>query len=286
MILVTGATGQLGRTVIDTLLKKTGADQVAALVRDERKAADLQERGVSLRTGSYDDVDSLDRAMQGIRKVLLIAGTDEDRRVEQHQNVVNAAQKAGVESLAYTSRTLKDRDTLENRLMLGHFETEALIVRSTLDYTIFRNVLYMDVLPQFLGERVFEDGIRLPTGPGRVPFALRRDMGEAIANELLSGGGGKQLYKFTGREAYSFADVAAALSELTGKAVAYQPVEKSDFEAQLKARGLPDVVARRITGFMTDIKNGQEDEVTSDLEHWLGRPPTALKEGLKILFKL
>ncbi|WP_161882032.1 SDR family oxidoreductase [Deinococcus alpinitundrae] len=285
MILVTGATGQLGRAVTETLLKKTSADQVAALVRDEGKAAALRESGIRLRIGSYDDAGSLDRAMQGIQKVLLIAGTDEDRRVEQHRNVVEAAKKAGVQAIAYTSRTLKDRNTLENKLMLGHFETEELIVRSGLDYTIFRNVLYMDVLPQFLGERVFEDGIRLPTGPGRVPFALRRDMGEAIANELLSEGGGKRLYKFTGREAYSFADVAAALSELTGKAVAYQPVEKSDFEAQLKARGLPDVVARRIVGFMMDIKNGQEDEVTSDLEDWLGRPPTPLREGLKLLFK-
>ena len=157
--------------------------------------------------------------------------------------------------------------------MLGHFETEALIVRSGLDYTIFRNVLYMDVLPQFLGERVFEDGIRLPTGPGRVPFALRRDMGEAIANELLFGGRRKAALQIHRTRGVFVCRRRGGPLGTHRQGGGVPPVEKSDFEAQLKARGLPDVVARRITGFMTDIKNGQEDEVTSDLEALAG-PPT------------
>jgi NAD(P)H dehydrogenase (quinone) len=285
MILITGATGQLGTIVIENLLKKTSADQIAGLARDEAKAATLKERGVDIRIGHYDDTDSLKSAMQGIEKVLLIAGTDEQRRVQQHQNVVDAAKKAGVQCVAYTSRSLKDRNTLVNQLMLGHFQTEDIIKTSGLNYTIFRNVLYMDAIPQFVGEHVLSTGISLPAGEGKLPFALRSEMGEGIANALVTSDCNNRIYTFTGSKSYSFADIASTLTNLSGKTVTYTPVEKSAFEAQLKARGLPEVVAQRISGFMTDIKNGQEDQMTSDLEQMLGRKPATLEEGLKVMFK-
>ena len=285
MILVTGATGHLGMVVIQTLLKNTSANQIAALVRDESKAAALKEKGVDIRIGSYDDVASLDKAVQGIEKALLIAGTDEENRVQQHQNVVNAAKKAGVHWIAYTSRTLKDRKTMANELMDGHFQTEDHIKASGLNYAIFRNVLYMDTIPQFVGgEKVFDTGIYLPAGQGRVSFALRSDLGEAIANALLKSGDDNRLYSLTGSESYSFDDVAAALTDLSGKKVDYKPADKPSFEAQMTGRGLPEPVVRRLIGFMTDIKNGQEDAVSPDLENLLGRRPASLQEGLKGLF--
>ena len=244
------------------------------------------QASVDIRVGSYDDPASLDRAMQGVDKVLLIDGTDEDRRVEQHRNVVDAAKKAGVGCLAYTSRTLKDPTTMANQLMLGHFQTEDVIKESGLAYTIFRNVLYMDAVPQFVGQNVFDSGINLPTGQGRVPFALRSEMGEAIANALLADGCDNRTYNLTGSASYSYGDVAATLTKLSGREVTYTPVETSAFEAQLKGRGLPDMMVARITGFLTDIKNGQEDDVSSDLETLLGRKPATLEEGLKALYKL
>ncbi len=287
MILITGATGHLGSATINFLLKKMPASQLVTLVRDENKAADLKAKGVDIRVGTYDDTASLDKAMQGIDKVLLIAGTDEDNRVQQHKNVVDAAKKAGVQRIAYTSRTLKDRDTMENQLMEGHFQTEDYIKASGLAYTLFRNVLYMDVLPQFVGPNVFETGINLPTGQGKVPFALRNEMGEAMANALAADEGNEnKVYQLTGNESYSLGDVAVALTDLSGKPVHYTPAQKSAFEAQLKGRGVPDVIARRIVGFLTDIKNGQEDAVSHDLENLLGRKPASLKEGLKTLFSL
>jgi NAD(P)H dehydrogenase (quinone) len=287
MILVTGATGQLGTAVIQTLLKKTSAAQIAALVRDENKAASLKEKGVDVRVGSYDDTTSLGRAMQSIEKVLLIAGTDEEKRVQQHQNVIDAAKKADVQCIAYTSRTLKDRTTLANKLMMGHFQTEDHIKESGLNYTIFRNVLYMDSISQFVGgEKVFETGINLPTGQGKLPFALRSDMGEAIANALAGGGCNNKTYNLTGSESYSFDAIAATLTKLSGKEVKYTPLETTAFEAQLKERGVPEMMAQRVVGFLTDIKNGQEDEVSPDMERLLRRKPATLEEGLKVLFKL
>jgi NAD(P)H dehydrogenase (quinone) len=287
MILITGASGQLGTAVIKTLLENTSATQIAALVRDESKASALKEKGVDIRVGSYDDTASLDQAMQGIEKVLLIAGTDEENRLQQHQNVVDAAKKAGVQCIAYTSRSLKDRNTLVNQLMLGHFQTEDYIKASGLNYILFRNVLYMDTLPQFVGsEKVFETGIYLPTGDGRVPFALRSEMGEAIAYVLLESDFNNQIYKLTGSERYSFDDVAATLSDLSGKKVRYTPAEKSAFETQMKERGTPETMVQKVVGFLTDIKNGQEEEISPDLENLLRRQPASLKKGLAVLFNL
>lgn len=286
MILVTGANGKLGTAVVKNLLKKTSANQIAALVRDESKASALKEKGVDIRVGNYDDTASLDKAMQGIERVLLIAGTDEDNRIKQHQNVVDAEKKAGVQCIAYTSRSLKDRTTLVNKLMEGHFQAEDYIKNCGLNYAIFRNVLYMDTIPQFVGERVFDTGINLPTGHGRVPFALRSEMGEAIANALLESDRDNRIYKLTGSESYSFDNVAATLSDLSGKEINYTPTEKSAFEAPMKERGVPETMVQRVVGFLTDIKNGQEEEVSPDLENLLGRKPASLREGLKALFNL
>ena len=286
MILVTGATGHLGSATLHFLLKKLPASQLAALVRDADKAADLNANGIDIRVGTYDDTASLEKAMQGIDTVLLIAGTDEENRVRQHSNVVDAAKRAGVQRIAYTSRALKDRATLENKLMVGHFQTEDYIIASGLPYTLFQNILYMDVLPQFLGPAVFERGIFLPAGAGKVAFALRYDMAEAMANALAAGERGNKVYKLTGSESYSFDDVATALTELSGKPVRYIAAARPDFEAGLTARGLSDVMVQRITGFIIDIANGQEADVSPDMEQLLGRKPVSLQEGVKSLFKL
>lgn len=286
MILVTGATGQLGTNVIENLLKRLGADQIAALVRDETKAAALKEKGVNIRVGNYDDSASLEQAMQGIEKVLLIAGTDEEKRVQQHQNIIEAAKKAGVRCVAYTSRALKDRESLVNKLMEGHFQTEDRLIASGLNYIIFRNILYMDALLQLLGPNIFETGIRVPGGQGKVAYALRSDQAEGIPNALVDSDCNNRVYYFTGSAAYSFEEVAATLTRLSGRPVNYFPVEKAAFEAGMKQRGLPETVVERVSGFITDIKNGQEETVSADLENFLRRKPASLEEGLKVLFKL
>lgn len=284
MILVTGATGQLGRAVLHTLLAKSIPHDLAALVRDPAKAADLQAQGISIRVGNYADPASLKQAMQGVTKVLLISGGGEDDALQQHYNVVDAARQAGVQCLAYTGRALKDPATLTNELMKRHFQTEDYIKASGLPHVFFRNVLYLDALPQFLGPQVLTTGIHLPAGSGKVAYALRSEMGEAIANVLLTSICDNRVYSFTGSEAYSFHDVATALTTLSGKPVDYTPLETNDFESQLLARGVPAFRIPLIVGFMTDIRNGQEEAVSTDLEQALGRKPKALQAGLKELF--
>lgn len=286
MILITGATGQLGNAVVEQLAKRMPANEIVAFVRDEGKAAELKAKGVHVAVGTYDDIASLDRAMQGVEKVLLISGTEQNR-IQQHQNVVDAAKRAGVKLLAYTSRAVKGQDAATNPLMEGHFATEAYLMQSGLTYALLRNALYMDVIPLYVGgANVFETGIHLPTGDGKVSFALRSELGEAIANLLVDGAIASGIHELTAGEAWSYYDVAAALSELSGKNVTYTPVERAEFEARMRQRGLPERTIQFSLNFHNEVRNGLLDEVSPEMEHLLGRKPASLKDGLKVLFNL
>ncbi len=288
MILITGATGQLGTAVIDQLLRRTAPTEVAAFVRDPAKAADLEARGVAIRVGDYDDTDALARAMKGIDRVLLIAGNAPQRRVQQHQNVIDAARKAGVALLGFASRSLRDIQGSENGLMADYFATEDRIRRSGLPYVLFRNALYLDSVTFYVGgARVFDTGaIRLPTGDGKVAYALRREMGEALANAMLDHQGDSRTYVVASPQAYSFGDVAAALTALSGKTITYAPVTEEDYLAGTGQAGMPEHVARHMLGFCADIRDNQLDETSTDLETLLGHRPATLTEGLRKLFQL
>jgi NAD(P)H dehydrogenase (quinone) len=284
MILVTGATGHLGSAVVSQLLKNTSAENIVAFARDENKAKHLREKGIEVRIGTYDNISSLDLAMQGIEKLLLISGNG-PTRLQQHKNVVAAAKKAGIKHIVFTTIALKDMKTAALRpLMEDLYEAEDYIKESGLTYTVLRNTLYTGATPLFGGEKVIKTGINLPTGNGKVPFALRREMGEAAANALLQNGHQNQTYEITGSYLYSYEDVAKELSALSGRTVNYTDADPVTFPTQLKELGLPEIVVLLVTGFSTDIKNHQFEIVTKDLEKLLGRKPASLNESLKEVF--
>lgn len=286
-LLVTGATGHLGSSVIETLLKKIGSNQISILTRNEEKRTEFQAKGFNAFLGSYDNIISIENAMEGIDTVLLISSGDQGDRIQEHKNVIDTAKKKGVKHIAYTSRCLNDRNTLANKLMVEHFDTEDYILASGLQYTFFRNILYMDAIPQFIGGKIaLEKGIFLPAGDGKVSFALRSEMGEAMAHVLLEAKNESKIYNFTGDKSYSFYDIANALTELSGKEIKYSNVETNVFENMMKQRNLPEPVIQKIVDFITDIKNNQEGNIFNDLEVQLGRKPSNLKEGLKLLFGL
>jgi NAD(P)H dehydrogenase (quinone) len=286
-ILITGATGHLGSAVIEQLSKTKASNQIAIITRKEEKRIEFETKGFTAFLGSYDNVVSLEKAMNGVDTVLLISSGDQGDRMQEHKNVIDTAKKMGVKHIAYTSRCLRDRTTLANKLMIEHFETEDYIIASGMQYTFFRNILYMDAIPQFIGGNIaLERGIFLPAGNGKVAFALRSEMGEAMANVLLKKELGNKIYNFTGDNVYSFNDIATTLTELTGKEVKYADVDATAFAGMMKQRNLPDAVIQKIVDFITDIKHNQEADIYKDLENLLGRKPTGLKEGLKMLFAL
>lgn len=285
-ILVTGATGELGSTVIKTLLKTGTAENISVLTRKEESKIEFEKRGLNAFIGQYSDVQTLEKAMENVDTVLLISSGDQGDRMQEHKNVIDTAKKKGVQNIAYTSRSLKDKNTLVNKLMMEHFLTEDYIKESGLKYVIFRNALYMDVLPLFVGKNVFEKGILQPARNGKVAYVLKAEQAEAIANVLMNENFENQTFNFTGSDAYSFYDVATALTELTGKQVNYKSIEVEPFKKIMLENGVPESMVKKIVDFNLDIKNGQEEMVTNELQQYLGRKPKNLKEGLKILFNL
>lgn len=253
MILVTGATGQFGKSVIDFLLKKgISSTDIVALVRDVEKATELKNQGVFLRTGDYDNYTSLVNAFKGVEKLFFVSGSDIMNRNAQHENVVSAAKEAGVRHIIYTS-FLGNDETETSPLWIvieSHLKTEAWLKESGLDYTILKNTLYMDLVPAFLGENVLESGvIYLPAGNGKVGAVLRSEMAEATASILTSENHSGKTYEFTNSEAFSYKEVAQQLSEITGKTINYISPTSDEYIQTLTGYGVPADYIGLFTGF-------------------------------------
>ena len=283
MILITGANGYFGKATIDFLLMKgmQPAD-IAGLVRNEEKAQELRDKGAQVRIGDYINYDSLVNAFQGIDKLLLVSGTDVAQRSHQHENVIRAAKKAGIKHLLYTSFERKNES--ENSpiasVAASHLNTERAIRESGLTYTIFRNNLYMEYLPLFLGEKVLEVGVYFPAGDGKAAIASRTDMAEATANVLATSGHENKDYHMSNTEEVSFGDIAEILSSISGRKVPYISPDTNTYIETLVSSGVPKEMAQVSAAFGEAIKQGELSPETKDLEQLLGRMPTNIKEYL------
>ena len=222
MILITGASGNLGNAVIKNLLKQVTASKIVGLFRNEDKAKNLSEQGVNVRIGDYSNKAALAKAFQGVEKLLLISSSGDDALTD-HKNVIDAAKEAGVEQIYYTSGALNRNiaDSKLGPLVDSYITTENYIIESGITYTIFQNGLYSETIPFFVGEEVLETGIYLPAGNGKASFATRTDMAEAIANVLASDGHGNKTYVTSALPSYSFNEIAEMFSEISGKTISY-----------------------------------------------------------------
>ena len=287
MILVTGATGNFGKSTIDFLLKKGySATNIAALVRNADKAADLTSKGIAVRIGDYDDYNSLVAAFKGIDKLLLVSGSDIANRAKQHENAVNAAKEAGVKHILYTSFERKNEtETSPISFVAGsHIATENFIKESGLNYTIFRNNLYLDVLPWFFGEKVMETGVFLPAGDTKAALTTRDDMAEATANVLITSGHENKEYSFSNSAQVSMGEVAASLGEIAGKDIPYMSPPSEVYIETLTNANVPAEFVGMFAGFSEAIRQGEFDVDKSDLEHLLGRKPTSAKQYLTMVY--
>ena len=287
MILVTGATGQLGGAVINFLLKKVKPGEVAALARNPDKAKPIADKGVDVRIGNYDDPASLEQAFAGVDRLLFISSSEIGIRDKQHENVVATAKKTGVGQILYTSftRTTDDPSSPLNMLAATHIYTEKLIKESGLPYTFLRNSLYSDALPLFLGEKVMETGmVYFPGGEGRSPFASRMDMAEAAANVLTSDGHENQAYPFVNSEDYSFGDLAGMLSEISGKTINYVSPSPDEYKEQMSKAGVPEPVIGLAIGLGLAMQQGVTGSGDPTLERLLGRKPASPKVVLQAVY--
>jgi NAD(P)H dehydrogenase (quinone) len=278
MILVTGATGHLGGSIVQHLLKRMPANQIIALVRDEAKASKLKDAGIIIRVGDYLQPASLTTAFSDVNKAVLVSSNNFNDRLGQHKNVINAAVTAGVSHLSYTGVSMQHLNTsVLQHFMADHFQTEDCLKESGMAYTFMRHNLYAEMIPLYIGQQVLEKGIVFPAGEGRIPFALRDEMGEANAHVLTSEGHENKIYNIANERDYSFQDVADILSELAGRKITYQQPDHDSYIDALKAAGFPEHMAQIAIQFSTAMRNGDFDLPGNDLKNLLGRKPADLR---------
>ncbi|WP_225726186.1 MULTISPECIES: SDR family oxidoreductase [unclassified Nocardia] len=273
-VAVTGASGQLGRLVVEALLRE--GVQPVAIVRDPAKVADLAERGVDVRQASYDDAAALDRALAGVDRLLLVSGNEFGARVAQHANVIRAAERAGLELLVYTSIP----KATENPLILAqeHIGTEAELAKTTVPHTILRNGWYWENYLGGLAHAVQTGVLHGAAGTGRVAGAARADYADAAAKVLTTDGHAGRIYELGGDQRLTYAELAQEISQAAGKQVRYENLSEADYAAALKAAGLPDAYAEALADADAGIDSGILDVDSGDLQKLLGRPSTPAVE--------
>lgn len=282
MILITGASGQLGRQVVDKLGSLISSENISVLIRDKNKSRVILNETISIKIGDYNDYGSLTKAMSRIRTVLLISSNDIINRFNHHKNVIDAAKEAGVQKLVFISGLLNNIETSALKIpMDALFRTEVYLEESDLDFTILRNTLYMENIAKYIGDNVLETGIFFPAEKGQVAYAQREDLAEGIAKVLLSDNYLNRTIALTGDHEYSFADIAKILTDLSGKEILYTSPETSKYVELLLKNGIPDALVNISLAFATAIKNGDLDFKTSELHKILGRKPKSLEDYLE-----
>ncbi|GGL13564.1 SDR family oxidoreductase [Streptomyces flaveus] len=281
-IVVTGATGHLGRFVIEGLLEKVPADQITAVVRSEEKAAGYAARGVKIAVADYSAPETFDSVFSAGDKVLLISGSEVGNdRVGQHKVVLEAAKAAGVALLAYTSAPR----SLTAALADDHRGTEAAILESGVTYTLLRNGWYNENYTESLAPVLEHGAVVQAAGDGKVSSASRADYAAAAVAVLTGEDHENKTYELGGDTAWSFAEYAAEVAKQTGKEIAYSPVSVEVYTGILTGVGLPEPLAATIAGVDASVEKGELVVTSGDLSRLTGRPTTPIAESIAAALK-
>ncbi|MFJ5271289.1 SDR family oxidoreductase [Streptomyces sp. NPDC088358] len=281
-IVVTGATGHLGRHVVEGLLERVPADRITAVVRDPEKAAGFAARGVRIAVADYNEPGTFDTVFSPGDKVLLISGNEFDKgRVHQHRIVLDAAKAAGVALFAYTSAP----GSLTAALADDHRGTEQAIADSGITYTLLRNGWYNENYTENLAPVLEYGAVTQAAGEGRIAPAARADYAAAAVAVLTGEGHENKTYELSGDTAWGFAEYAAEVAKQSGKEIAYHPVSVEAFTGILAGAGLPEPLAAIIAGVDASIEKGELAATGGDLSRLTGRPTTPIAESIAAALK-
>lgn len=279
MIAITGATGQLGQHVIESLLKTVPASQIVAIVRNPAKATALSQQGITVRQADYSDEAAFTTALQGIDKLLLISSSEVGQRAPQHRNVINAAKAAHVKFIAYTS--LLHADTSPLGLADEHVATEKMLAESGIAYALLRNGWYTE---NYLASApaALEHGVFIGAADeGKIASATRADYAAAAARVISEDGHAGKTYELAGDAGWTLSQLAAELAKQSGKKVVYQNLSEADFAAALKGVGLPAGLADMLADSDTGASKGGLFDDSHTLSKLIGRPTTSLADSVK-----
>jgi NAD(P)H dehydrogenase (quinone) len=273
-ILVTGASGDLGRKTLRHLLKRRPAKDLVGLVRDPAKAADLAALGIELRQGDYLDRASLSRAFKGVEKLMLTATHAFTERNAAHANVVDVAAATGVQHLVFMPIFRRKNSTFTMKEITEEDLFTVQKLRSSgLPYTLAQHPPFLDVLSFYVGASAHEVGVQVPPGNGKFAAATRDDLAEAHAAILTGTGHENKTYSLTGDPAVSFADIAEILSRIHGRKVPYIPVSDEQFIELKRPSGFPEVVIHFVLKWVHGMGAGEWQDQTRDLETLIGHKP-------------
>jgi NAD(P)H dehydrogenase (quinone) len=279
-IVVTGATGQLGRLVVESLLARgVPADQIVAAGRDEGRLAELAANVVRTARIDYNDPASLKEAFTGADALLLVSGSEVGRRVEQHGNAVEAAKDAGAGRIVYTSAPKATTSALV--LAPEHKATEEIIAASGLPATILRNGWYHENQLPALEQARSTGEIVASAGDGRTASASRRDFAEAAAVVLTEDGHVGKVYELSGDKAWNYTELAATFAEILGRPVVYRSVSPDEHRQILLAAGLDEGTVGFLLALDKNTRDGLLGVTNGELRTLIGRPTTPLAEGLR-----
>jgi NAD(P)H dehydrogenase (quinone) len=283
MIAVTGATGHLGQLVIYELLQRGAQPKdIVALVRDPNKAQNLVSKGVQVRAANYGAPETLEKAFQGVDKVLLISGNEVGQRLPQHTNVVNAAKKVGVKFIAYTSILRADSSKM---ILAGeHLATEKVIQASGIPYAFLRNSWYIENYTEQFGNVLASGAILGAAKNGKISAATRSDYAAAAAAVLLGDQHAGKVYELAG-SAFTLSELAKLTSEVSGKKIEYKDMPAAEYEKTLVSFGVPAGFAHVLADSDEGIVRGDLYGETKDLEKLIGRPLTSLQSAVKLAVK-
>jgi len=281
-ILVTGATGNIGRKTLQQLLKRRPASELIGLARDPAQASDLAAEGIEIRQGDYLDYAGLVRAFSGVEKVMLVSATAFTDRNTQHANVINAAREAGVRHIAYMPVIHKEgSDFVLPQVTEQDVFAQEKIRASGLDYTFVCHPPFLENIELYLGGDMLNTGVHAPAGQGKAGFACRDDLAEAHAVVLTEAGHENKTYALYGDPAVSFADIAQILSGISGKPVPFVAGSDQDVIGRLTAAGLPEPAAAFVLAWVHGVNAGQWDGAPGDLEKLLRRKPITALDYLR-----
>lgn len=276
-LVITGASGQLGRRTAEILLDQVDPADVVLVSRSAEKLADLTARGADVRNGDFDDPASLPAAFAGGTRMLLISGTELGVRVRQHQNAIDAAVAAGVGHIAYTSIPNPVADN-PAAVVPDHHATEQALAASGVAFTYLRNALYSDMRLDDARAALADGVLRTNTGAGRTAFVAREDCA-ASAAAVLRGGAEHdgRAYDITGPQLLGADELAEIYGRIGGAEVTVARLDDDAYIAGLEAAGLPAEVAQLLASFGTAIREGRLDQLTGDVESLTGRAPVTVE---------